>query len=89
MKRLAGSLPDYLPDFVPKELKEQISTIMVDDSQHNRIKFYDDWCDKYDEDLVSGGQMGCGGDPGSMYGMMVSIPGPWWNYVIDIWSYME
>lgn len=53
VKRLAGSLPDYLPDFVPKELKEQISTIMVDDSQpQNRIKFYDDWCDKYDEDLV-------------------------------------
>lgn len=53
VKRLVGSLPDYLPDFVPKGLKEQISTIMVDNSEPmNRVKFYDDWCDKYDEDLV-------------------------------------
>jgi len=53
VRRLAGSLPDYLPDFVPKELKEQISNIMTDNSEPaNRVKFYDDWCDKYDEDLV-------------------------------------
>ena len=24
VKRLAGSLPDYLPDFVPKGLREQV-----------------------------------------------------------------
>jgi len=53
VKRLVGSLPDYLPNFVPDGLKEQISTIMVDNSEPmNRVKFYDDWCDKYDEDLV-------------------------------------
>merc|ERR1711994_242879 len=53
VRRLAGSLPDYLPDFVPKGLKEQISSIMTDNSEPaNRVKFYDDWCDKYDEDLV-------------------------------------
>ena len=53
VRRLAGSLPDYLPDFVPKGLKEQISSIMTDNSKPaNRVKFYDDWCDKYDEDLV-------------------------------------
>jgi len=53
VKRLVGSLPDYLPDFVPTGLKEQISNIMVDTSEPmNRVKFYDDWCDKYDEDLV-------------------------------------
>jgi ubiquinone/menaquinone biosynthesis C-methylase UbiE len=53
VKRLVGSLPDYLPNFVPKGLKEQISSIMVDNSEPlNRVKFYDDWCDKYDEDLV-------------------------------------
>merc|ERR1711963_682884 len=53
VRRLAGSLPDYLPDFVPRGLKEQISSIMTDNSEPaNRVKFYDDWCDKYDEDLV-------------------------------------
>jgi len=53
VKRLAGSLPDYLPDYVPRGLKEQISSIMTDNSEPlNRVKFYDDWCDKYDEDLV-------------------------------------
>ena len=44
VRRLAGSLPDYLPDFVPKGLKEQISSIMTDNSEPaNRVKFYDDW----------------------------------------------
>merc|ERR1719315_741581 len=38
---------------VPTELKKQISSIMTDNSEPaNRVKFYDDWCDKYDEDLV-------------------------------------
>ena len=38
---------------VTATLKKQISDILVDNSDpENRIKFYDDWCDKYDEDLV-------------------------------------
>jgi len=53
VKRLAGSLPDYVNQEVPRELKEQISNVLVDNSDPlNNIKFYDDWCDKYDEDLV-------------------------------------
>jgi len=53
VKRLAGSLPDYVNQEVPKELVEQISSILVDNCDPlNNVKFYDDWCDKYDEDLV-------------------------------------
>jgi len=53
VKRLTGSLPDYVNQEIPKELKEQISDILIDSSDPlNNIKFYDDWCDKYDEDLV-------------------------------------
>jgi hypothetical protein len=45
-----GSLPDYLLDYVPRG---QISSIMVDNSEPaNRGKFYHNWCDNYDEDLV-------------------------------------
>ena len=48
-----GSLPDYVDMEVTATLKKQISDILVDNSDpENRIKFYDDWCDKYDEDLV-------------------------------------
>jgi len=53
VQRLVGSLPDYVNMEVPTELKKQISDILVDNSDPlNRVKFYDDWCDKYDEDLV-------------------------------------
>jgi len=53
VKRLQGSLPDYVNQEVPRELKEQINSILVDTSDPlNNVKFYDDWCDKYDEDLV-------------------------------------
>jgi len=53
VQRLVGSLPDYVNMEVPTELKKQISDILVDTSDPlNRVKFYDDWCDKYDEDLV-------------------------------------
>lgn len=53
VQRLVGSLPDYVNMEIPSELKKQISDILVDTSDPlNRIKFYDDWCDKYDEDLV-------------------------------------
>merc|ERR1712002_1369148 len=53
VQRLVGSLPDYVNMEVASELKKQISDILVDTSEpQNNIKFYDDWCDKYDEDLV-------------------------------------
>ena len=53
VQRLVGSLPDYVDMEVSSALKKQISDILVDNSDpENRIKFYDDWCDKYDEDLV-------------------------------------
>jgi len=53
VKRLAGSLPDYINMEVPAELKEQISDILVDNSDPlNNVKFYDNWCDKYDIDLM-------------------------------------
>jgi len=53
VKRLAGSLPDYVNMEVPAELKEQISDILVDNSDPlNNVKFYDDWCGKYDTDLM-------------------------------------
>merc|ERR1711915_761350 len=53
VQRLVGSLPNYVNMEIPSELKKQISDILVDTSDPlNRIKFYDDWCDKYDEDLV-------------------------------------
>jgi len=53
VQRLVGSLPDYVNMEVASELKKQISDILVDTSDPlNSIKFYDDWCDKYDEDLV-------------------------------------
>ena len=48
-----GSLPDYVDMEVTATLKKQISDILVDNSDpENRIKFYDDWCDTYDEELV-------------------------------------
>jgi len=53
VQRLVGSLPDYVDMEVSATLKKQISDILVDNTDpENRIKFYDDWCDKYDEDLV-------------------------------------
>jgi len=53
VQRLAGSLPDYVDVEVTANIKKQISDILVDNTDpENRIKFYDDWCDKYDEDLV-------------------------------------
>ena len=53
VQRLVGSLPDYVDMEVSSALKKQISDILVDNTDpENRIKFYDDWCDKYDEDLV-------------------------------------
>jgi len=53
LKRLTGSLPDYVNKEVPTELKKQISDILVDNSDPiNNVKFYDNWCDKYNADLM-------------------------------------
>ena len=53
VQRLVGALPDYVNMEVSSGLKKQISDILVDNTDPaNRIKFYDDWCDTYDEDLV-------------------------------------
>merc|ERR550539_3361 len=53
VQRLAGALPDYVHMEVSTGLKKQISDILVDNTDPaNRIKFYDDWCDTYDEELV-------------------------------------
>jgi len=53
VKRLAGPLPDYVNMEVPAELKEQISDILVDNTDPlNNVKFYDNWCNKYDTDLM-------------------------------------
>ena len=47
VQRLAGSLPDYVDVDVTANIKKQISDILVDNTDpENRIKFYDDWCDK-------------------------------------------
>ena len=53
VQRLVGALPDYVDMEVSNTLKKQISDILVDNTDPaNRIKFYDDWADTYDEDLV-------------------------------------
>lgn len=45
--------PDYLDRPTPKELQEQIEQILVDDAlPEHTVKFYDDWSEKYDDDLV-------------------------------------
>lgn len=52
-RRLPGHLPDYLDKPVSKELEETVTQILVDNSDpETRIKFYDSWSEKYDEDLV-------------------------------------
>jgi len=53
VRRLAGRFPDYLDRPTPKELQEQIEQILVDDTlPEHTVKFYDDWSEKYDDDLV-------------------------------------
>jgi len=53
VRRLAGRFPDYLDRPTPKELQEQIEQILVDDAlPEHTVKFYDDWSEKYDDDLV-------------------------------------
>jgi len=53
VKRLAGRFPDYLERPTPVELQKQIEEFLVDDlDPKHTTKFYDDWSDKYDDDLV-------------------------------------
>ena len=53
VKRLAGSFPDYLDRPTPVELQAQIEHMLVDDADpQSTAKFYDDWSEKYDDDLV-------------------------------------
>ena len=53
VKRLAGSFPDYLDRPTPVELQAQIEQMLVDNADpNNTVKFYDDWSEKYDDDLV-------------------------------------
>jgi len=53
IKRCRKQLPDFATKTLPVEFNEQITKIMVDNSDPGqRIKFYDQWSDKYDEDLV-------------------------------------
>jgi len=52
VERMAGQLPDYVDTEVSTELKKQIKEIMVEDSVHNQIEFYDEWSGRYDKDLV-------------------------------------
>jgi ubiquinone/menaquinone biosynthesis C-methylase UbiE len=53
VKRCPKNLPDFAMKDLPTEFNDQITKIMVDDSSpHNNIKFYDQWSDRYDADLV-------------------------------------
>merc|ERR1711910_63370 len=53
VKRLAGRFPDYLERPTPVELQKQIEEFLVDDlDPKHTTKFYDDWSEKYDDDLV-------------------------------------
>jgi len=56
IKRLAGPLPYFVETGVSNELKNQIATILRDTTEPaTRIRFYDEWSDKYEEDLVNDG----------------------------------
>jgi len=53
IKRLPGQLPYFAECGVSGELKNQITNILRDNTEpENRIRFYDEWSDKYEEDLV-------------------------------------
>jgi len=53
IKRLPGVLPYFAEKEVSGELKSQIAHILRDHTEpENRIRFYDEWSDKYEEDLV-------------------------------------
>jgi SAM-dependent methyltransferase len=53
IKRSPTKLPDFAMTELPEEFNEQITKIMVDHSTpDNRVRFYDQWSDRYDSDLV-------------------------------------
>jgi len=53
IKRLPGALPYFAEQRVSNDLKEQIFSILMDHTEpEKRIRFYDEWSDKYEEDLV-------------------------------------
>lgn len=53
VRSLPGVLASYLDRPVSKELEEAVTDILVDTSDHaTRVKFYDSWSEKYEEDLV-------------------------------------
>jgi len=53
IKRLPGALPYFADQNISSELKKQITSILMDNTEpEKRIRFYDEWSDKYEEDLV-------------------------------------
>lgn len=53
VRRCGVNLTDIAMTELPVEFEEQITNIMVDNSDPtNRVEFYDKWSDKYDNDLV-------------------------------------
>lgn len=53
VRSLAGELASYLNKPVSKALEEAITDILVDTVDNaTRVKFYDSWSEKYEEDLV-------------------------------------
>jgi len=54
IKRLPGVLPYFADLGVSSELKSQITDILRDTTEpENRIRFYDEWSEKYEDDLLS------------------------------------
>ena len=48
-----GVLPSYLNKPVSKALEDSVTDILVDTADpETRVKFYDSWSEKYEEDLV-------------------------------------
>jgi len=53
IKRLPGALPYFAEQRVSNDLKKQICSILMDHTEpEKRIEFYNEWSEKYDEDLV-------------------------------------
>jgi len=53
VRRCGVDLTDIAMTELPTEFEEQLTQIMVDNSDPaNRVEFYDKWSDKYDNDLV-------------------------------------
>jgi len=54
IKRLPGALPYFADRGVSSELKAQIADILKDTTEpENRIRFYDEWSEKYEDDLLN------------------------------------